>query len=240
MGEVRWAEVQNDGLKVGDRGSPRADALSAQGYDAQLALSRWLVIGTFLTLIVEPVLLAGVVVWAKHGRLDVRVFFALEEVSAALSAPWENPFRHASIVYISFLKGELPGQVYVYTIEALLFSATLGVLIGLNLAGWLVVSRLPRGPNKPERYQSGRAGLGGAVGAGSGGIGTVLGAAVGAAGCCGVSIGAGGLLTAFGLSYSTAVSFGARSEALQLIAIFILAVNFWYLSYLRARMASQR
>ncbi len=192
---------------------------------------RWLAAAVTAALIVEPLVVAAVVVWAKYGRLHLSVFFALEEVSAALFAPLHNPVLHANIVYINFLKGEQNAEMYLYTIEAFLFSAAIGALMGLNLGAWLAIRERTRGLADREPCALGRTTWSGLIGSGSGGAGTVLGAAAGAVGCCGMSVGGGGVLMGLGVSYSTATALGSRSELLELAAIAILLFNLGYIAH---------
>jgi len=190
----------------------------------------WLPLALMVGLIIEPVLVAGALVWARYGRLELSVFFAREEVSLALFAPLQNPVLHANVVYINFLKGAPIAEMYLYTVEALIFSTAIGSLIGINVGAWFFLRNRKR---SFACVQSGRLGKGawsGLIGVGSGGTGTLLGAAVGAAGCCGMSVGGGGILMGLGLSYSTAASLGSRSELLQLMAVAILLFNLWYMA----------
>ena len=192
---------------------------------------RWLAVAMMAGLIVEPVLVAAGVVWGRYGRLKLSVFFAREEVFAALLAPFQNPVLHANIVYINFLKGEQNAEMYLYTIEALLFSAVIGALMGLNMGAWFLSRERNKALVDAQPGSLRRATWSGLIGGGSGGLGTVVGAAAGAAGCCGMSVGGGGILMGLGLSYSTAAALGSRSELLELIAIAILLFNLWYVAH---------
>lgn len=182
---------------------------------------RWLIAAITVGVVVEPVVVAAAVAWTRAGRLAPSVFVAWEEMRAALLRPLDNPVLDANIVYISFVKGALDGTLYLYTVQALALSLLIGVLLGLNVVAWRARRRAAAAcPPGMGRW-------GGALGGGGGTLGVVLGAAAGAAGCCGLSVGGGGLLVAFGFSYSAATALGARSTLLQLAAAGILAAALW-------------
>jgi len=190
-----------------------------------------LLAATTISMVLLPVVVAAGMVWLRAGRLDPSVFVAWEELRAAVRDPFHNPVLDANIVYISFIKGAMDGQLYLYTVRSLCLSMTIGLLLGLNLAAWRVIGSLPATcAARLPRW-------GRFTGGGGGGMGVVLGAVAGAAGCCGFGVAGGGVLVAFGLSYTTATAFGAQSTALQMGAAVILAVNGWWAAqtYSRAR-----
>jgi hypothetical protein len=172
--------------------------------------------------VVEPVVVAAAMAWARAGRLAPSVFVAWEELRAAAFAPLHNPVLDANIVYISFVKGALDGSLYLYTVRALLLSLAIGLLLGLNIVAWRA-ARAARATGCAAAASA----WGRLVGGGGGGLGVVLGAVAGAAGCCGLSVGGGGLLVAFGFSYTAATAVGERSTALQVAAVVILAAALW-------------
>lgn len=181
------------------------------------------VVAITVTVVLEPVVVAAGVAWVRAGRLAPSVFVAWEEMRAATFRPFENPVLDANIIYISFVKGALDGQLYLYTVRALLLSLLLGLLLGLNVVAWHRARSFDRAacPARLSRW-------GGTVGGWGGGLGVVLGAVAGAAGCCGLSVGGGGLLLALGFSYTTATAFGAQSTLVQLVACAVLAMSLWH------------
>lgn len=74
---------------------------------------RWLMLAVMVTLVFEPVVVAAAVVWAKYGRLKLSLFFAREEVLAALSVPFQGfSLQAATLSTVSKLRSS-PNSIFI-------------------------------------------------------------------------------------------------------------------------------
>jgi hypothetical protein len=190
----------------------------------------FLIVATSLILFMEvPPITYGLLIYKQFEFLSVSGYMPYEEVIIALRSGSISNILAAPVVSLNMTSGHLFSNVYAFTIGALAASFVLGVLTGLA-----IVSRL--------RLQSASGG-GGAKAVAIAGLGllaTVGASSAGLLGCHGGSGMSGGILSAAGVSESTAGLLAWLSPYIQVALIILLTGYYFYLIHLSRKQRQQQ
>ena len=168
----------------------------------------------FLTLTL-PVAIYGYLSWRAFEYFSLSYFVPYEAMKAELARPTLGKIVALPLVEMNMTSGHILSNMYTLTLGQLGLSLTLGLLMGLVLAGQLQLRSLCA--------MRGQQDVGAAAGAGVGLLATVAAASTGLLGCCGGSAFAGGVFALAGLSSATAATLAKASPFVQvgLILLFI-------------------
>jgi hypothetical protein len=167
-----------------------------------------------LTLVL-PVAIYGILSWYRFDSFSLSYFIPHEAMRAELAKPTLANIVSLPLVEMNMTSGAILANMYTLTLGQLVLSITLGLVMGLVLAGQLYL----RGLCALRGQQS----VGAAAGAGAGLLATIAAASTGLLGCCGGSAFTGGIFALAGLSSAAAATLAKASPFIQigLILLFV-------------------
>jgi hypothetical protein len=184
--------------------------------------------GMMLLTLLLPMAIYGYLSWRQFEYLSLSYYVPYEAAKAELERPTLAKIVSLPLVEINMTSGHILANMFTLTLGQLALSLTLGVMIGLVLAGQMQLRGLCAA--------RGRQDVGAAAGAGVGLLSTVAAASTGLLGCCGGSAFAGGVFALAGLSSAAAATLSKASPFVQVGLILVFAVLYVRLRR-RARIA---
>ncbi len=162
-----------------------------------------------------PVAVYGYLSWQKFEYFSLSYFIPYEAMRAELATPTLTKIMSLPLVEMNMTSGDVLANMYTLTLGQLVLSITLGLVMGLVLAGQLHLRGLCA--------LRGQQNVGAAAGAGAGLLATIAAASTGLLGCCGGSAFAGGIFALAGLSSAAATTLAKASPLIQigLILLFV-------------------
>jgi hypothetical protein len=178
-----------------------------------------------LTLVL-PVALYGFLSWHRFDNFSLSYFIPYEAMRADLATPTLAKIVSLPLVEMNMTSGDILANMYTLTLGQLVLSITLGLVMGLVLAGQLC----PRSVCALGGQQN----VGAAAGASAGLLATIAAASTGLLGCCGGSAFSGGIFALAGLSSAAATTLAKASPFIQIGLILLFAALYVRLRRRRA------
>jgi hypothetical protein len=185
----------------------KAEAPSSVCRDAAI------IAGMIAATLVLPVAIHGYLSWLKFDYFSLSSYIPHEAMRAELATPTLRKIVALPLVEMNMTSGHILANMYTLTLGQLALSITLGLMMGLVLAGQLTLRR--------ECEMRSRQGVGAAAAAGTGLLATVAAASTGLLGCCGGAALNGGVLALAGLSGATAAALAQASPIFQIALILL-------------------
>jgi hypothetical protein len=178
-----------------------------------------------LTLVL-PIAIYGVLSWHRFDYFSLSYYIPYEAMRAELAKPTLAKIVYLPLVEMNMTSGNMLANMYTLTLGQLVLSITLGLVMGLVLAGQLRLHGLCE--------LRGRQNVSAAAGASAGLLATIAAASTGLLGCCGGSAFSGGIFALAGLSSAAAATLAKASPFIQIGLILLFAALYVRLRRRRA------